>query len=359
TKFDEDLGAFREELKAIQLEENTIFIYMSDNGPGPWFGGIKIDMEEGFVEEGYNAGMRGAKIWGYEGAHRVPFFIRWPAKGIGGGRDVDELTAHFDILPTLLELTNIDTPDSVNLDGMSFEPLLTDEAGADWPARTIFVHNQREEFLVKYKDYQVLTETWRLIGTREEKELYNITVDSGQVNDIASENPVLVDQLTEEYETWWADISTNSGEYHDIEIGSEHDTNPVLYAHDAHRLDQNKLLWAIDVKKAGMYEFNIYRWPIESDLEITYEESNDEEDVSTIENAHLIIGNISHEKIINNSMKSATFTVGLKEGETSLISWFSGNGNVRSNYIQVQRIGPAVTEPAEPYEPVSPGDFLK
>ena len=102
TKFDEDLARLRNEIKDLGLEENTMLIFLTDNGPCPWFGGIKID-NDGFMEEGYSAGMRGGKIWGYENAHRVPCFIRWPAKGIEGGKDIANLTAHFDLLPTLID----------------------------------------------------------------------------------------------------------------------------------------------------------------------------------------------------------------------------------------------------------------
>jgi len=71
-KMDEDIGTLLRVLKELNLEQNTILIFMTDNDPCPWFGGIVIDFETGFVKEGYKAGMRGGKIWGYENAHRVP-----------------------------------------------------------------------------------------------------------------------------------------------------------------------------------------------------------------------------------------------------------------------------------------------
>jgi hypothetical protein len=63
----------------------------------------------GFVTSGYNAGMRGGKQSMYEGGHRVPCFIRWPDGQIGSrpGRDVEQLTAHFDLFPTLNALNHL------------------------------------------------------------------------------------------------------------------------------------------------------------------------------------------------------------------------------------------------------------
>src|SRR5690606_38563635 len=61
TQFDEDLGKFLAELDRLKLTENTILIYMTDNGPCPWFGGIMLD-DSLYVDKGYSAGMRGAKI---------------------------------------------------------------------------------------------------------------------------------------------------------------------------------------------------------------------------------------------------------------------------------------------------------
>ncbi len=104
SKLDEDLGVFLNELDEMGLAEETIIIFKGDNGPCPWFGGIIMDFETGFVKEGYTAGMRGGKIWGYENAHRVHNFIRWPGGGISEGRDVNALSAHIDLMPALIDL---------------------------------------------------------------------------------------------------------------------------------------------------------------------------------------------------------------------------------------------------------------
>jgi len=232
TKFDEDLAGFLNRLHEWELDENTLLIFMTDNGPCPWYGGIKID-DEGFVEEGYSAGMRGGKIWGYENAHRVPFYVRWPGGDIGGGWDQGTLAAHIDLLPTLIEICGLSAPKEAGFDGRSLVPLLM-EPDAPWQDRTLFVHNQRVDFPVKYKDYQVLTQRWRLVK-RETEELYAINEDIGQKNNIADLHPEVVKQLKQEYEDWWAKISPDFNVYDQTIIGSEWENPLTLYSHDAHR----------------------------------------------------------------------------------------------------------------------------
>ena len=73
--------------------------------------------------------MRGIKGSHYDGGHRVPFFIRWPAGGIGGGVDVDRLSAHIDLLPTLVGLADLELPHSISFDGVSLDPLLHGQPG--------------------------------------------------------------------------------------------------------------------------------------------------------------------------------------------------------------------------------------
>lgn len=382
-RFDENIGKFLQEIDDLQLTENTIVIYMTDNGPGPWFGGIILDDDQ-FVVEGYNAGMRGAKIRGYEGAHRVPFFIRWPAGGLEAGKDVDKLTAHFDMFPTLLDLTGIAKPDTVEFDGVSLTPLIKGTA-TDWTDRTLFVHNQRLQDAQKYKDYQVLTEQWRLIQLGDnDRELYDIRQDPGQKNDIADRHPEVVEALTLEYEEWWEDTSVDFHKYNSIVIGTEHENPAILYSHDALRSDDG-MVWSVRVEEAGIYEFSLYRWPIESGRKIvenqgpTFRHSlTPTSDIHTdrfgietsgsltanIRGAHLAIGNQDRTAQVNETMTAATFTVHLKPGQTSLRAWFSeGSQNHRANYVKVERIGPSVTGDYNyeegAYKPVHPDEILR
>ncbi len=356
TKFDEDMARLVQEIGELSLEENTILIFMTDNGPCPWYGGIIID-DDGFVVEGYSAGMRGGKIWGYENAHRVPCFIRWPAGGLGGGLDVDNLAAHFDLLPTLVDTCALEMPEPVDFDGKSLMPLLQ-SPDIDWPERTLIVHNQRVDFPTKYKDYQVLTERWRLVK-RKTEELYDIVADPGERNDIADKHPDVVEALRERYETWWADVSRVFDKYPEIIIGSARENPATLYAHDAHRKDRERI-WVVHVDREGEYRINVSRWPREADKRIVENRQGDR--TVPITSAQLKIGNIDLSVPVSPDMKEAEFTVRLKAGTTCFQGWFTEEitASVRNaECIYVERVGPADREALARFQPSDPDRLIK
>ena len=103
---DENMAQLEKFLLDNEIRDNTILIFMTDNGTA---------MGEGI----FNAGMRGRKTSLYEGGHRVPCFIRWPEGGLEGGRDVGGVTRGVDILPTLIDLCDLRAPDGWTCDGLS------------------------------------------------------------------------------------------------------------------------------------------------------------------------------------------------------------------------------------------------
>jgi arylsulfatase A-like enzyme len=118
-QFDGRLGLLMEMLKSRGLDRDTVVIFMTDNGTAE---GAVLDKED-FVRRGFNAGMRGKKGSVYEGGHRVPFWIRYPAGGLQGGHDLDRLSGHIDVLPTLIELCGLNAPSpKVAFDGTSLMP---------------------------------------------------------------------------------------------------------------------------------------------------------------------------------------------------------------------------------------------
>ena len=106
TNLDHNVGLLRKKLDQLGLSENTIFIFTTDNGTAKGRGGPGA--EQGTFR-GFNAGMFGQKSTIWEGGHRVPFFIHWPAGGLVGGEDRTNLSAHLDVLPTLAELMRVET----------------------------------------------------------------------------------------------------------------------------------------------------------------------------------------------------------------------------------------------------------
>ena len=141
TNIDENVGRMVEHLDKLGLAENTILIFMTDNGTAA---GVARGKPKPGQWKGFNDGMRGQKGSQYEGGHRVPCFVRWPGGGIGGARDVAELSAHIDLLPTLIDLCHLKTPSGVALDGASRRPLLLGKKSKT-AERTLFVHSQRVE----------------------------------------------------------------------------------------------------------------------------------------------------------------------------------------------------------------------
>jgi len=105
TNIDENVGRLMYFLRRSGLAHNTILIFMTDNGTAGGMRGKRVRRGSSVV--GFNAGMRGKKGSPYDGGHRVPLFIRWPEGGLVGGRDVDRLAAHLDVLPTLIELCGL------------------------------------------------------------------------------------------------------------------------------------------------------------------------------------------------------------------------------------------------------------
>lgn len=187
---DENMGKLLQHLEDRQLAARTLLIFMTDNGHP--IAGL------------YNAGMRAAKGTPYQGGTRVPAFWRWPGV-LKGGVDVEQLAAHIDILPTLVELTGAKLPD-VKLDGRSLVPLLKDPQ-APWAERQVFVHVGRwpkgKVAEAKYEKCAVRTLRYRFVNN---KELYDIKADPGETKDVSAQHPEVVAELRRAYDQWWEEI---------------------------------------------------------------------------------------------------------------------------------------------------------
>ena len=331
TNIDENMGRLMQRLKELDLQDNTILIFMTDNGSSA----------------GFSAGMRGKKGSEYDGGHRVPFFIRWPGGGLEGGRDIDRLTAHIDILPTLIELCGLNKPVGVKFDGDSLAALLMgqdknwpDRRTAGWPDRTLVTDSQRIEHPEKWRKCAVMTDRWRLINGQE---LYDMKADPAQENNIANEHPEIVEILRQNYERWWADVSQRFDEYCEIIIGSEKENPTRLMSHDWHTQKvpwsqgtvrsgmQANGFWAVEVARDGTYEFTLRRWPVEVDRPINAAIPGGKAISAT--RARLKIADVDMTKTIPNDAHAVTFRVRLKAGKTRLQTWFMDDkGESRGAY---------------------------
>ena len=278
-RIDDNLGRLRACLEELGLDRNTILIFMTDNGGT---GGVRI----------FNAGMRGHKGQVYDGGHRVPCFFHWPAGELVGGRDISRLTAHVDIVPTLLELCGLQAPEDVVFDGRSLVPLLNDPEHA-WPERSFVVETQRTApDSIKWKNSAVMTERWRLVDGQE---LYDMGKDPGQQDDVSTKYADIVEQLKQSYEEYWQQVTPGDREFPRPIVGTEHQDEIVLTGEEMRPIgEHDKCAWnqahvaagmpalgyaEIEVAKAGNYRFELRRWPRELDAPIagvpTWKKSQD------------------------------------------------------------------------------------
>ena len=265
TNIDDNIGRLREKLRKLKLEDNTILIFITDNGSSR---GSEI----------YNAGMRGGKGAQWDGGHRVPFFIYWPEGDIQKGRDIEVLTSGIDLLPTLIEVCQLNRPQGPALDGRSLVPLIKGKFNK-WKDRTIVVDNQRVTYPMKYRRTTVMTNRWRWVDGRE---LYDIRQDPAQKNNVVDLFPDVVNKLKPEYEEWWKDVYQSTKNKYEIIIGSDKENPSFLTAHDLHGAaiwNHDQVLsgkksggyWEIFVENDGQYEISLRRWPKEFNHPITSE----------------------------------------------------------------------------------------
>ena len=274
--FDSNLGRLLEFLDTEQMADDTVVIFMTDNGTSA---GAKFDKGTRIygwpIDPRENANMRGGKSSAYDGGHRVPLFVRWPNGELGTPRDIGTLAAHFDITPTLVELCGLDRPDTwPRLDGRSLAPLLKNEE-TSWPARTLHAQMHGGNGYRKPGDLweigTAMTERWRLV---EGKELYDIVADPAQRNDVAAEHPDVVEQLTRAHVEWFESVKSGMQPTR-IVVGSDVEKTtdltsqewvmpkggpPWARAHVLRRVISNGPWW-LNIAKAGQYRISLSRWP--------------------------------------------------------------------------------------------------
>jgi len=204
---DDNFGLLVQKLDEWNAWDNTLVIFMTDNGQSG-----KTPIKNGKKIPAYKAGYKYGKGQPYEGGTHVPAFWRW--KGVlGEGVDIPALIAHVDLYKTFCYLAGVDIPDNIQkLDGRSLLPLL-ENPKAEWPDRNLFIHRGRwgkglEPDEHKYKGAAVRTQRWRLIwennsAGESDFELYDISQDPFQKQEVASEYPEVVKKLKTAYNQWW------------------------------------------------------------------------------------------------------------------------------------------------------------
>ncbi len=274
---DANMGRLEAFLAESGLRDDTILIWMTDNG-----GTVGVPF--------YNAGMRGRKTSVYEGGHRVPCFVRWPSGGLRGPGDVATAAQVQDILPTLLELCGLEPPTEATFDGVSLAGLLRGDTLADRMFVVQYGCHPKGGFETEFLgdpakwDSAVVWNRWRLVrGT----ELYDLAADPCQEHDIATEHPDVVERMRTFYEDWWATVEPRAFEFSHIPVGTPEApevcltshtwlTTPVTLTYERSEMGNVRFgprrngLWNIRVERAGRYRISLRRWPKEADAAIRH-----------------------------------------------------------------------------------------
>ena len=342
---DENVGRLDDYLTKFGLRDNTILIFMGDNGTATG-------------ENVFNAGMRGKKRSLYEGGHRVPCFIRWPSGGLIGPRQVDQPTQCQDILPTLIDLCEMEGPVPADFDGNSLTATLqNDEPIAD---RMLFVQYGHASNgwtgETGRGDAAVIWNRWRLVGDK----LFDLSRDPGQQTDMASQYPDIQAAMQAEYDAWWDRLGGNLDSYHPITIGSDVENPTRLCSCDwayvycdnpgnVRGCVMDSGTWHLQVEYPGSYKFSLYRWPEESGLPISapapemhgVDGSLPEGAALSVARALLKIGEFEAEAEVRPQDRCATFTADLSAGSTRLKTWWLDADGARlagAYYVSVTRL---------------------
>lgn len=248
---DWNVGRILTSLDEMQLAENTVVIYFSDNGPNSYR---------------WNGDMKGRKGSIDEGGLRVPFLIRWPGK-IQPGTKVSQIAGAIDLLPTLADLAGVPLIGEKPLDGRSIKPLLLGEA-KDWPDRMIFsIRPGANEVSVRNQNYRL----------DAEGKLYDIDADRGQRTDVAADHPEVANRLKQAAKQWAAEVIPHIGQ-EDRPFTVGYSASTPLPARDgiSHGAIErsarapncsyftnwtsleDEITWDIEVAEDGDYEADIY-----------------------------------------------------------------------------------------------------
>lgn len=315
TNIDDNVGRLFKKLDALQLTDNTLVLFMVDNGPNG---------------RRYVAGMKGRKGTIYEGGIHSPLFIHWPNR-LKPAHGSDRVVAHIDIFPTILDACNILIPKDLKLDGRSFLPLLIGE-DVQWPDRYISIQAHRGNKPVLYHNFAIRNQGWKLLhasGFGKENfedepkfELYDMVNDSLEMENLADKRPEIVEQLQKAYEEWFEDVSSTRPDNYApprIYIGTTNENPVVLTRQDWRHIkgrpwgEDSNGYWMLYAATSGNYDIR---------LRFRNNQSSGE--------ATLKIGNQVLSQSFSKVQKELPFkSIHLKKGHLNLLATLKTDGNTK------------------------------
>jgi len=361
TNVDENLGRLLQQLEDWGILDDTLVIFMGDNGSA----------EAGRPDRGlFNAGMRGGKGSPYEGGVRVPCFFSWQ-KAFGPGHAIEPVCAHVDYLPTIADLVGGQLPADLDLEGRSFAPLLADPE-ADWPDRMLVTHVGRwgvedDPNDSKYRNMAVRSQRYRWANGQV---LYDLWEDPGEQHDVAATHPEVIAAMTEFYDAWWAKTLPSVAAPQRIHLGHEAENPARLTCHDwqesvvaagdpaQRRLAvwQQEVLakvatdespeqrreiifsgmgaWGVVIEQAGTYRLTVRKLPAVATTEQRALKPG---------SAHVLCAGVTAERTVAAGDTEAVLDLALPAGEAMLEAWFTGQAPAGALcgafFVEVERIG--------------------
>lgn len=257
---DSNVRRLLQTLDAQGIAENTIVLFLTDNGPNG---------------KRFNGGMKGAKGSVHEGGCRVPCFIRWPEKIKPGV--IDQITAHIDVLPTVMQWCGIQQSFKSPLDGRSLARLVDQGFDEQLAGRSIITYRPNQLHLDKFGKGAVRTQTHRFTVEKGDAALYDMVADPGQRNDIASEQPKLTQQLQSELQKYVSDITPSITSQRRVPVSPERPTfapsvdamlegspgfaDGISWAHswvDQWKSPEDRVRWPLEFLEEGRYHVSIH-----------------------------------------------------------------------------------------------------
>jgi arylsulfatase len=195
---DDNFGRMIAYLKKWNALDNTLIIFMTDNGATHLSGTLNGEKVTHF-----NANLKGGKNSPYEGGSHVPAFWSW--KGVlGEGVDINGIVGHIDLYKTFTELAGAKLPSKMQqIDGKSLIPLL-ENAKAPWDDRLFYIHCGRwktgEQNQAKFSSMAVRTQKWSFVNNNQ---LYDIENDPSETQNLINQHPEIVANYQKQYDKWW------------------------------------------------------------------------------------------------------------------------------------------------------------
>ena len=261
---DINMGRLFAKLEQLEIEDNTIVIFLTDNGPSAGSAGP----------------FRGNKGTIFEGGIRTVCFVRWPGKIVADSSS-QTTAAHIDLMPTILDLCQISVPANAKLDGRSLRPLLQ-EVGVKkivtWEDRHLFLQWHRGDEPQAFQSFAAIGPKgrWKLLNAsnrgrhlmtkQPEFQLFDLQNDIAETKNVASQHPEIVANLKKEYMAWFNDVgNTRSPNFGmpPVVIGSQMQPSVILTPQDKRVANpegqgwRTDGFWPVDVQAKGPYNFMI------------------------------------------------------------------------------------------------------